>query len=190
MKVEIDVPTSWVKAFKSLAGILKRADWKQELSWYLKWDECNLLSDPRELAEFAMALLADICPKGHRGEGILPQVIARRALAYLERKGGFPSHKFEEDLIDIWRVEVGEITKEEAAKSWEERRNPPPKPDETPQAREIDVRAAKYLRNARAWILSSDNPHHLPEGHEAEIIPIDSHRETLPERINPPPACA
>jgi len=113
MKVEIDLPEIWVKQFKSLAAILKRADWKQELSWYLEWDGCNFLADPEDLAEYAIFILSDNCPAGHPDELILPRVIARRCLAHFARKKHTPRRfETEEDLINQWRVEVGLLTKQ------------------------------------------------------------------------------
>ncbi len=114
MKVEIDLPEIWVKQFKSLAAILKRADWKQELSWYLEWDGCNFLAAPEDLAEHAMFLLSDDCPAGHPDESKLPRVVARRCLAHFARNKHLPLRRYqtEEDLIDRWRVEVGLLTEQ------------------------------------------------------------------------------
>jgi hypothetical protein len=114
MKVEIDLPEIWVKQFKSLAAILKRADWKQELSWYLEWDGCNFLAGPEDLAEHAMFLLSDDCPAGHPDESKLPRVVARRCLAHFARNKHLPLRRYqtEEDLIDRWRVEVGLLTEQ------------------------------------------------------------------------------
>jgi len=180
MKVEIDLPEIWVKQFKSLAGILQRADWKQELSWYLKWDGCNFLSDPEELAEWAMVLLADICPRGHHGETILPRVIARRALAYLARKKFTPLlYKTEQDLIDRYRVETGEITEKEAEAARLERLNPPPEKPSFEELKNLNLNnpaAAAFLQKARAWILASPDSDPIP-GEAAEIIDI---RESPP----------
>jgi hypothetical protein len=114
MKVEIDLPEIWVKQFKSLAAILKRADWKQELSWHLEWDGCNFLADPEDLAEHAMFLLSDDCPAGHPDASKLPRVVARRCLAHFARNKHLPLRRFqtEEDLVDRWRVEVGILTEQ------------------------------------------------------------------------------
>jgi len=114
MKVEIDLPEIWVKQFKSLAAILKRADWKQELSWYLEWDGCNFLAAPEDLAQHAMFLLSDDCPAGHPDESKLPRMVARRCLAHFARIKHLPLSRYqtEEDLIDRWRVEVGLLTEQ------------------------------------------------------------------------------
>ena len=170
MKVEIDLPEIWVKQFKSLAAILQRADWKQELSWYLEWDGCNLLADPGDLAEHAMHLLSDICPLGHPGDTILPRVIARRCHAYFARKKHTPRQfETEESLVRIWRVAVGLESERIEKISQNPNADELNAPNEGPLG--LDPRSTRALR---WWVLNSWESENLPEGHKAELIPLAS----------------